>query len=29
MHGYRFTNPDDPASEFVMVHRGKDAGITC
>jgi len=27
IHGHRFPNPDDPASEFVVVHRGKDAGV--
>ncbi len=27
IHGHRFSNPDDPASEFVTVHRGKDAGM--
>lgn len=27
IHGHRFPNPDDPASEFVVVHRGKDAGL--
>ena len=27
IQGHRFPNPDDPASEFVVVHRGKDAGV--
>jgi len=27
IHGHRFPDPNDPASEFVVLHRGKDAGI--
>lgn len=27
IHGHRFRDPDDPAAEFVVVHRGKDAGL--
>jgi len=26
IHGHRFADPNDPAAEFVVVHRGKDAG---
>lgn len=27
IHGHRFPDPDDPAAEFVIIHRGKNAGI--
>lgn len=26
IHGHRFPDPDDPAAEYVVVHRGKYAG---
>lgn len=27
IHGHRFADPNDPAAEFVVVHRGRDAGV--
>jgi hypothetical protein len=27
IHGHRFADPNDPAAEFVVVHRGKNAGV--
>lgn len=27
IHGHRYPDPEDPAAEFVVVHRGKNAGI--
>lgn len=26
IHGHRFADPDDPAAELIVMHRGKDAG---
>ena len=26
IHGHRFPDPNDPAAEMVVIHRGKDAG---